>query len=101
MVARWHKTQPFPFVQSRQRKLRQVWRFVMGLLAVGVLAFGIFIAATDTCEAAEVGAAGNHGRSTLAPITAAGANAAPADLRGGNCKPKRDTRRIRDPKTRS
>lgn len=97
VAARWHKMQSVPFVQSRQRKPRQVWRFVAGLLAVGVLAFGIFIAASDTCEAAEIDAAGNYSQSTLAPITTSGADAASA---GGNCKPKRSTSRIGYPKTR-
>lgn len=66
MQARWSKTQP-AFVAP----------LLAGLLACGALAFGVFVAAGDTCAPPAAGTPGNYSRSTLAPITAAGSSAAP------------------------
>ena len=53
--------------------------FLAGLAAFVAMAFGIFVAAGDTCIASAADAPGRYSRSTLAPITSA---------RDGSCKRK-------------
>ncbi|MFS2166376.1 hypothetical protein [Variovorax sp. Varisp62] len=83
MQARWNKTQP-AFVAMPQLGRSFRTSCLMGLVAFGALALGIFVAAGETCAAHEAGTPGNYSRSTLAPITATG-NEAP---RNGSCKRK-------------
>ena len=83
MQARWNKTQP-AFVARPQLDRSFRASCLMGLVAFGALALGIFVAAGETCAAHEAGTPGNYSRSTLAPITATG-NEAP---RNGSCKRK-------------
>ena len=83
MQARWNKTQP-AFVARPQLDRSFRASCLMGLVAFGALALGIFVAAGETCAAHEAGTPSNYSRSTLAPIMATG-NEAP---RNGSCKRK-------------
>lgn len=92
--ARWSKTPPVLVAMPRPGK--SFWLpLLAGLLAFSALAFGVFVAAGDTCTADEAGAEGNYSQSTLAPITAAGTDGA----RGGSCKREHEAGRLGHPKT--
>jgi hypothetical protein len=93
--ARWSRTQPALAAAPRLKK--SFWLSLLaGLLAFGALAFGVFVAASDTgCAARETGTSGNYSQSTLAPITSAGADTATS----GSCKRKQGSGRLEHPKT--
>ena len=96
MPARWHQAQPAHAAPRRPRKT--AWMpGLAGLLAFGALALGVFVASSDTCAAHETGG-GNYSQSTLAPITDSGADATPANARGGACRRKHKAGRFARPK---
>ena len=82
--ARWDgRTQSSSIATARSRRSFWLPR-IAGLLAFGALAFGIFVAARDTCTRREPAAGGSYSRSTLAPITAS--DTASTSPRDGGCK---------------
>ena len=82
--ARWDgRTQSSSIATARSRRSSWLPR-IAGLLAFGALAFGIFLAGSDTCTRREPAAGGSYSRSTLAPITASGT--ASTSPRAGGCK---------------
>lgn len=97
MPARWHQARPAHVTPRRLRKTAWMPRLA-GVLAFGALAFGVFLAGSDTCAAHETGG-GNYSQSTLAPITDSGADATPVNARGGACKRKRKAGRFAHQKT--
>lgn len=101
--ARWNQAQPAHPSHPTQAVARRVrtaaWMpRLAGVLAFGALAFGVFVASSDTCAAHEAGG-GSYSQSTLSPITDSGADATPANARGGACRRKHKTGRFAHPKT--